>query len=704
MKYLLTLILCFSGMAYGQLCETFDTVRTNSVSLITYNSARINGSISHIAPGSIVSLQLKYVRVGQTDTVTSTGTVPLRNITGLVPSTTYYYYYKTICPSDFVAQTIGGYSFTTLANTITYYPNFQPTKFPYLKADTGFKVPYQDTSVFRAPATGGDIVLKPSDGKFYGNNGTQWIWLGVDSAGIQAQLNLKVDSVTVSGDSLFYWVNGTAHGQVVPTAVAWKLTGNAGTTAGTNFLGTTDAVDLVIKTNGTERARYYSNGNYLYDMPNGADYAIQTNHAGNTGRIFFGDWDNDGSTGTLVGIDPTNADIFLDINGGSTYVDLGEPTSTNGYVHFSTSKQDRSATILLDANTGTGTFAAITKSSNNVSSRNFFAKGRMSYFGDTDPAITVGNLHNALTINDSLSRAYLDNDAHDINVGINTATPAAKLHSVGTARFDLGSDATGDIFYRNSSGLFTRLAVGTAAQHLVGGTIPSWVDTATGGGSPALTNTYVGFGVGGVLSGDNGFTYSGNGDYKLMLGLSNTITSDYFGFAHGQGHTVSGRGAHALGGYSTASGDWSGTFNIFNEATGYSSAAMGIGTLARSWGEVAVGTYNTTYTPASATTFNAADRAFVVGYGQSGATLDAFAVWKNGSIGIGKATIPDASAIVEIVSTTKGFLPPRMTATQASAISSPAEGLLVYVTDTNGTFTAKGWWGYDGSAWQKLNN
>lgn len=64
----------------------------------------------------------------------------------------------------------------------------------------------------------------------------------------------------------------------------------------------------------------------------------------------------------------------------------------------------------------------------------------------------------------------------------------------------------------------------------------------------------------------------------------------------------------------------------------------------------------------------------------------------------------DASAILEAASTTKGFLPPRMTATQGSAISSPAEGLMIYVTDTNGTFTAKGWWGYNGAAWEKLNN
>ncbi len=63
-----------------------------------------------------------------------------------------------------------------------------------------------------------------------------------------------------------------------------------------------------------------------------------------------------------------------------------------------------------------------------------------------------------------------------------------------------------------------------------------------------------------------------------------------------------------------------------------------------------------------------------------------------------------ASAVLDLQSTTKGFLPPRMTATQASAISSPEEGLMIYVTNTNGTFTSKGWWGWSGAAWEKLNN
>jgi hypothetical protein len=55
---------------------------------------------------------------------------------------------------------------------------------------------------------------------------------------------------------------------------------------------------------------------------------------------------------------------------------------------------------------------------------------------------------------------------------------------------------------------------------------------------------------------------------------------------------------------------------------------------------------------------------------------------------------PDSSAQVDVASTTKGFLPPRMTNAQRVAISTPAVGLMVYCTDaTEGLYIYKstGW-------------
>jgi hypothetical protein len=59
---------------------------------------------------------------------------------------------------------------------------------------------------------------------------------------------------------------------------------------------------------------------------------------------------------------------------------------------------------------------------------------------------------------------------------------------------------------------------------------------------------------------------------------------------------------------------------------------------------------------------------------------------------------PDASAQVDVASTTKGFLPPRMTTTQKNAIASPAAGLVVYDT-TLGKLCVRG-----ASAWETITS
>lgn len=51
-------------------------------------------------------------------------------------------------------------------------------------------------------------------------------------------------------------------------------------------------------------------------------------------------------------------------------------------------------------------------------------------------------------------------------------------------------------------------------------------------------------------------------------------------------------------------------------------------------------------------------------------------------VGIG-TTSPDPSSMLDIKSTTQGFLPPRMTSDQRDAIDSPAEGLFIYNLDSS---------------------
>lgn len=68
-------------------------------------------------------------------------------------------------------------------------------------------------------------------------------------------------------------------------------------------------------------------------------------------------------------------------------------------------------------------------------------------------------------------------------------------------------------------------------------------------------------------------------------------------------------------------------------------------------------------------------------------------IHNNGAgVGIGTSA-PNASAKVEIASTTQGFLPPRMTTVQRNAIVSPATGLVIYNTTTNclNFYIGSGW-------------
>lgn len=67
------------------------------------------------------------------------------------------------------------------------------------------------------------------------------------------------------------------------------------------------------------------------------------------------------------------------------------------------------------------------------------------------------------------------------------------------------------------------------------------------------------------------------------------------------------------------------------------------------------------------------------------------------SVGIGTET-PDASALLDVASTDKGVLIPRITTAQREAITTPATGLLVYDTDSDS------FWFQGTTGWTELRN
>jgi len=69
----------------------------------------------------------------------------------------------------------------------------------------------------------------------------------------------------------------------------------------------------------------------------------------------------------------------------------------------------------------------------------------------------------------------------------------------------------------------------------------------------------------------------------------------------------------------------------------------------------------------------------------------------SGNVGIGTSS-PNASAILDAQSTTKGVRFPNMTTTQKNAISSPAAGLVVFDTTLSKLCV------YSGSAWQTITS
>ena len=140
------------------------------------------------------------------------------------------------------------------------------------------------------------------------------------------------------------------------------------------------------------------------------------------------------------------------------------------------------------------------------------------------------------------------------------------------------------------------------------------------------------------------------GDYSVAMGY-NTLATEraaialgyesladgWYSTAIGRECKATGRSCTAIGWKTQANGWYSSSLGFNNMSQGNSSVAIGAGNIARSFREIAVGSYCENYEPAdSANFYTGSDRAFVVGNGSDDFNRsNALTILKNGSSGFG---------------------------------------------------------------------
>ncbi|MES2140473.1 MAG: hypothetical protein V4511_12265 [Bacteroidota bacterium] len=303
-------------------------------------------------------------------------------------------------------------------------------------------------------------------------------------------------------DTALYSLNSSNSGAAETN---WALTGNDSTIAGTNFIGTTDSIDLVIKTNNTEKLRVTTGGNV------GIGTAVPGANLSVAGTLGVSEAGSDGNR-LKISSSPAGAVIFQDNNSPIVFktltgthekmriaddgnVGIGTTSPIHkldvvGTVHATDSAQRGSYLIpsgfvgndfrmglgnnaywngsnwLTKGDGGNNGASLILGSYGVAHSLQFFT---ISSNGGTDQTITNGGLA-------TYERMRITDDG---KVGIGTTSPGAMLDVAGQIKISGGSPALGKVLTSDAAGLATWASPNNGTVTNVTGVLPISVTTGT---------------------------------------------------------------------------------------------------------------------------------------------------------------------------------------------------------------------------------
>jgi hypothetical protein len=377
--------------------------------------------------------------------------------------------------------------------------------------------------------------------------------------------------------------------------------------------------------------------------------------------------------------------VDMNVANTSNIVEFKKDGANQAFITHDGNLTAKGATLSTAPTTSAGTFDVLTRNTTS----GIVEKKASSFFQTalTNPITGTGVNGQVAFWNGANSQTGSNNlfwDATNNRLRINQATDAGfRLDVNGTARITS--------------------TLNTDADAVVNG-----VNIGRGAGNVA-TNTRVGQNA--LNANTTGNSNTANGVYALFAnttGGGNTANGVYALFANTTGDDNTANGVNALFANTTGGGNTAnGYYALVSNTTGNNNTANGVQALQNNTtggGNTANGYYAGRYISDGTTALTISnDSVFIgtntraladnqtnqivigtsaIGLGSNTTVLGNSSTTDTAIYGrlLSGTTTPIASAQVQIDSTTRGFLPPRMTTAQINAISSPAVGLVVYNT------------------------